>query len=707
MNNVVRYFVFASVLFFLPVVLTGVTGIPPGSDGTGGSSFVVADSDGVNETVRHRKPARYDEDGDTAAVTGWLSDRLSDRLGESTVALEQEEYEQASEYLDDEYYERLEQFVEVTGETDGRNGDDETDGDDITESFETAAEEQERLINRTRQYRETKAEYEAARESGDVDRARELARELEALATDIEEGNETISKRYEILTGETDRDFSAEKATIENTTRSIQQEQETVRKEQFVETELNVSTTSETISFRDPLPVRGEIRTGDGSTVAETDGRILVGNEPVDVETWDNGTVEFEYRPAAEPLSTERLTVQYVPAARSTYLGTETSVPVSIEQTEGEIRNLEVSETAAYNESLSVTGDVVAAERPVDGAVVTVSLGDHDIGRLPVADGHFSESIPVPAAVADGDRTLRVSLPEGRALAPTTAARNVTITETETTLELEAERTNASAVRIAGTLATIDGDGLENQTVGILVDGESADTVTTDENGAISATIALAAETEREITATYDGAETNLEGATETVRLSPLAKSGTDGGFGVPTRASLLAGFGVITLAACLGWWYRSRRESIREPPSWKSTRQRSTVDREPGERSQAMGRVLLENAHTHLANGRSDEAVRACYAAARASFESDIEADRSDSLTHWEFYRQYGTDVGNETFLRELTEAYERAAFMPATVSSEDAERLLETTRHVCDSPGSEPSRNTHTERGAPSNDG
>jgi len=102
---------------------------------------------------------------------------LAAQLGDGAIQLSEGEYELASEYVGEEYRDRLGQYVDVAGQTEGR----------VTRSkFEEAGEQQARLSEAVAEYRETKDEYEAAREAGNEDRARELGRELETLADEIE-----------------------------------------------------------------------------------------------------------------------------------------------------------------------------------------------------------------------------------------------------------------------------------------------------------------------------------------------------------------------------------------------------------------------------------------------------------------------------------------------------------------------------------------
>jgi len=269
-------------LFVVSVAMTGgivMTGSTAAADGDA-VQFVVAQQNATdedqNETTPHRNPDDYAEDGDLESVEGWLSDRLAAQLGDGAIQLSEGEYELASEYVGEEYRDRLGQYVDVAGQTEGESHE---------EQFEEAGEQQARLSEAVAEYRETKDEYEAAREAGNEDRARELGRELETLADEIESLGGSVRERYDEIEAGTGADLSEPDAAIENVTTEIRSEQAIVREQQFTETELSLTPDQETISFLEPLVATGELRTADGASIANEEVRLDVGNHTERVTT--------------------------------------------------------------------------------------------------------------------------------------------------------------------------------------------------------------------------------------------------------------------------------------------------------------------------------------------------------------------------------------------------------------------------------------
>ncbi|RQG96013.1 hypothetical protein [Natrarchaeobius chitinivorans] len=672
------------------VLLAGVTGAVPAvsTSSTEGLVLAQADNSSENVTPRHQNPDEYSSAGDDDELAKWLTEHLDNRLGDSSVALEEGEYEMASEYLDDEYYERVEQYVEITGDTDGIDDiatEDEPDSE-TRSAYLTAAEEQDTLTSLVGQYNETKSEYETARDGSEPERAHDLARELESLTGEIEETSTRAIEQYEFLTEETGSDYTDTIDSIDNTKAAIQEEQAGVRSEQFVDTELVLDPATERASFENPLRVRGEIRAADDSTPSYDGLNITVEDHPVPVQTYENGTFTFEYRPTVEPVAADSLSVQYTPAIETRYVGTETSIPISLEQTELDVAITEQTSTAAYNETLSVSGTATAANQSVDELPVTVRLGGEPVGTTTVENGSFSKQIAVPATVPDGDQPVSVSFePTDRALSTATANGSVTIEETATELDLEAEWTNQSDIRIDGRLVTTDGVGIEGQSIDLEIDGITGETVSTDEDGAIATTVSPSDPTQSvTVSGTYDGSDTNLDHARDEATVAP---AGTDeDGVEFPSTP-VLVGLGgtVFALAVGLVWWIRRRKPD--------ETDERGDRFRDPAVSSPADSTAVaqtrvnstLERATDQLTDDRTDAAVRNCYTAVRDAQQSILETDHVSALTHWEFYHRYRANVDDATSLQTVMEAYERAAFTTDSVSRQEAKAVLEAAHRLC----------------------
>ncbi|UHQ97955.1 Ig-like domain repeat protein [Natrinema zhouii] len=652
-----------------------------------------------NVTTRHANPSEYDESGDLTALEHRLATRMTDTLDEGAIRLREGEYDRAARSLDGSYSELIDQYDEIAAETPNESR---------SELFELAGENQRTVINTVREYHEVKDAYEEARAAGNEERARSLARELENLAATANESSGELRENYDELEAETDRNLSEADTSIEEVNEEIQAQQTTIRETEFVPTSLTVDAEREEISFREPLTGVGRIRTADGRPIGDETIRLEVGNESLRTMTDADGSFTFEYRPTDDRLSTEQLTVEYVPTNGSVFLGSETTVDISIEQAEPTVSNLETTDEVAYGETATVSGDLHVDEVPVDGVSLAVTLGDERLGTVETTNGSFETDVQVPASVAAGERELGVRLNyEDRALAPVTATNDVTVRETDAVMDVSASRLTdeGRTVAVNGTLETVDGTGIAGQPVSLSADGTTLETVTSDPDGSVSATVEIpeeAAVGDVRIVATHDGSGSNLASATaaSTVSFSAANQSW----MGLPAWAVLGLGVGLLAALGLAAFAWRSRARSSQ---SGDQRDPEVTADRpdNPDSRSErsrtATAESLLARGHDSLARGRPDRAVEMGYAAVRHALSGRVDTgDATDALTHWEFYRRSadrgigGSDGDRDSesgdseraLLRRVTEHYERATFDVADVSPEEAEHVLETGRRLCD---------------------
>ncbi|WP_255682128.1 Ig-like domain repeat protein [Natrinema sp. SYSU A 869] len=645
-----------------------------------------------NVTRRHRDPRKYAEDSDLEALESRLMTRMIDDLEEGAITLEDGEYERAARSVDESYIDSLDRYAEIADETAGENYD---------ELFELAGDNQKRIIEAAQRYNETRAEYERARAAGDEERARSLARELETIATSVNESSHELRANYDDLEAETDANLSESDAAIEAVNEDIQAEQATIRETEFVATDLTVDAGREEISFREPLTATGRLRTATGRPIGSETIRLEVGNGSVRTETAADGSFAFEYRPTAEPLSAEQLSIEYVPTNESIYLGSEVAVDVSIEQVEPTVSDLETTTEIAYGETATVGGDLHVDGTPVDGVPLAVTLGDERIGRTETANGSFETDVEVPASIPDGERELGVRLEyEDQALAATAATNDVTVRETEVDVTVSASRVGDTerTVAVDGTLETADGAAVAERPVRLDADGTTLKTVTTDDDGSFTATVEIPDEAARgdgEIVAAHDGSGSNLasDTATSTVAFSVDGRSW----WGLPAWAWLGFGGGLIALlgAAAIAWWSRGR--APRSSPSAGDATTDAVTDPVSDRSGTEIAESVLEHGRDSLSHGRPDRAVELAYAAVRHALSDRIDVSASSSaLTHWEFYRRWDehrddgpdSDGGrsDRALLRTVTERYERATFDIADVSSAEAERVLEAVGQLCD---------------------
>lgn len=661
---------FASALAVVALLLAAATGaVAAGAPADGTYALQDDGNESDNETVRHQDPDEYSEDGDMDELEGWLSGWMNDQLAEGAVELEQGEYDAASEYVDEEYYERLDQYVDVAGETGGESSE---------ESFEEAATEQEEMTDSAREYEETREEYEEARDEGNEQRARELARELEAIADDVEESSEGVRNRYDDLENETGADLGEADEAVESANEDVQESQAEIREAEFEETELELVVEEPAgISFEEPLEVEGEVRTAEGDPIRNEELAFEVGNRTVRTESDGEGGFEFEYRPTTLALSTEELEVTYRPENASAYLGTSENVSVAVEQVEPTIEGLSVPERTAYGEEVTVSGEFAVGDTPVEGVALAVVADGQRIGAVAVEGGEFEGSVELPIGVASGEVELGVAFPhEGRALAPASATGTVTVEETPTELSVSASRVGEDALSVEGSLAS-DPDVVGERTIDLTVDGSTVGTATTNGDGDFAQRVEIPESADGNLTvrASYDGSGTSLAPASATARLA---------GGGGETLAWLpgwlrwagVALAGLLVVGAVMG--ARRYRRSESSPVAGSGAGESGEDDPERRRRETA-ARLALSRAAAELEDD-PEAAMEHCYGAIRHELAARVGGDRA--MTHWEFYRQYSGD--HDDLLRDATESYERAVFGPEGVPRGEVGGLLERAREL-----------------------
>lgn len=684
MNGDVRVVVIGVLLvLWLPVIATGTIGGPS----TPETSSVAAQEStpGDNETVYHRNPTAYDGDPEAAEIDRWLAEEMASGLEVSAGELSERDYDHAREVMGGEFDERLSQYVEIT------------DADDLeaADVFEAVGDDQQALIATLESYDETATEYMEARDDGDDERARELARELEDLAETVDEFEDELQENYEAIDDMTEEDLSESREDLSEIDELVQDGQAEVREEEFVETALEVDLDSENVSALDPLTGSGELRTEDDSTVDDESIQLLVEsdvedddgadvdpeNRTVDAEIDEDGTVEFAYRPTDLPLGTEVLTLEYVPDDESVYLGSETTANVSVEQVESTVSDLEATDEVSYGDNISVEGTVAAGDEPVSDVPLSVTLEGESLGTVTATNGSFEGEFPVPRTITDGEGTMTAAVPfENRTLAGSSTTTEVTVRETDTALSVAADFHENDTVSVDGTFETGDGGPVGNESVLLQIGETPLGSATTDVDGEFDRTMLVPPEAEdgAPLIAAYDGSGSNLadargeatgdlEGtsAWENVRSSPW---------------TWLVAVAAVGLLLAAGWWYRQPPSAPAAPGSQLRTTSRDRSS------SSLPTESFLSHAERLLSEGHPEEAVQASYAAVRRT----LDTDEGSGRTHWEFYRQYRRDGRLEgdqrRLLRDVVEGYERTTFATTDVYRPEAEWILACARQLCD---------------------
>ncbi|MFP9193536.1 hypothetical protein ACLI4Q_18100 [Natrialbaceae archaeon A-CW1-1] len=640
--------------------------------------------DEENETVRHQNPEEYDGGSDPDGLRGWLGDLLATRLQDSTVALSEGQTELAREYVDEEYRDIASQYAEVSSETgDAEQG----------EVFNEAGEDQEELIETMTEYQEVREAYDDAREAGNDLEARQHARELQELAEVIEERSERVDEHYDEIEASTGQDVSESREQVREINQSVQDEQEAITTQQFSETELTLTTEDENISYLNPLNATGELRTADGRAVTNEEIRLDVGGHTEYAETDETGSFDLTHRPRDVPLESDDITVEFVPENQSSYLGSETTVNVSVAQVEPTITDVTATAEGAYGDEITLQGNVAAVGEPVDGVPLSVSLAGQSLGTVEASNGSFEGTIELPRTVPAGDHELEATLDfEEQALAQTTGNTSLTVLETETEITANGTESNGE-IRLAGQLVDADGDGVENETLQIHLEDTPIGSVTTGSEGEFNATVdpPAGAEGETVLSVVYENAETSLASSeAETTILVPDGGDSAGTAVGFPTWVwiglGILGAFGIVAGS----WWYRRSGSPPRPLPANTPTNGRELSP--AAAESAGNTTEYLAQARKTLDGNDPDRAVQYGYAAVRRAFESDFEGDR---LTHREFVdritRQQPKGLGDreETLLREVTTGYERAVFDDETLPRGVAESLLEDAIQLCEGAG------------------
>lgn len=623
-------------------------------------------------TVRHRDPETVDQEGDLAQVSDHLTGKLSQRLGDSAIHLEQDEYDRARSVLGEEYDSDLEKFVTVAGDTDNQ---------EAADSVEEATEQQRTFTNETEQYQNTREQYEQAKQEGDQQRARELARQLDRQAENVTQQGGALLESYESVESQTGTDLTEAKTATENVTRTVERQQAEIRAVEFTETRLQLSADREETSFLEPMTLDGHLHTANGTPVANETITLRVGQQHQQVETDASGEFSTVYRPRTVPLSRTTLAVAYLPDEASPYVGSNASVPMQINpQVTAEIDLDALPETAAYGDRIGVAGTVTAGNRTVAGIPVRVELGEIHVDTVRTdQQGSFDMVQTVPADLQTGEHSVVVAHTQtNRAVAAETSSTPITVTATETTLSSTAEQADEESVVVSGQLQTIDGAGVGGQPIEIRTAETNTTVVETNATGWYSATIPAEPDTTLAVEARFDDPSTNLAPSTATtqITLPPEEREVRE------SLVSFSAVWGIIGLTLIgligLGAWYSRRRRnhhSRQEPiDTPTSTTHTGSVD--------AQSVSLLDSAESVLEED-PNTAVTLAYGALRRALPP--EETTAENLTHWEFYDTY-RDVGADESdsLRRVTERYEQAAYGRGRVDQPTAMHALETARRL-----------------------
>jgi len=693
--------------------------------GAGGVAVADAAEHTTNQTdnrTLHENPEEAAERGDLSSVQNWLGGRMSEihvncaenlSVGESI----------ACERLDEEYPEFLEQYASVERD---RTGEDET-----ARTFEQARDNQSELADETRNFQETYEEYQNAREAGDEERSRRLARELGESAERIEALSDSLNTLFLALESQTGRDFGDALIATNETVEEVLETTAEVQQTEFRPANLTADVDAETASFRRPATVSGRLTNESGVPLADREIRIVVDDRTVaTTETDVLGRYNATYRPVTTTTGPTTVRAVYDPTGAGVYLGTEATAGVDVEADRPSLLTDADVETAAFGDAVPVSGTVTVAAIAAPDVPVSVYLdGERLATGTTDESGDVELEGTVPATVPDGERTLsiRASRP-GTALEPAYENQSITVEETETNLTVDGLLDGEELV-IRGRL-TADGRSVPNQPVSVSVDGEIRKRVRTNGEGAYELRIPreTGATDVWAVTVEYDNPESNLAPASSTDRLRANELEATNGterpGGGVAGQIRQAAsrfeflGFvedlsdgQLIALAVVLlvlvvlgpiaGGYYLYRREDETESEAEDGPTPAvvdvsddaadggtASADAPDGSEAELARGEVLDVARARLGNGNPTEAVEIGYGAVRRELGDGSDPEAADTRTHWEFYRDLEAEIPDEhsRALERLTEAYEQAAFAPRGASHRTARDALEAASECLD---------------------
>lgn len=674
----------------LVAAIGGVAATPGGPDAT------TNESETGNATAPHENPDEVQEEGDDRRVSAYLASRLGDRLTESALAINAGEYERGRGPLDEEYGDLLDQYAAVARDL---------DEEELAERFNLTREQQRSVIGQIEDLEATRAKYQEAVEEGDEERRRELARELLAGAEELNQTAEELDRQYAALGNETEVDFEEAQQAIEDAQLRVGEAAVVIEQREFTATRLAAQTNRTAVSVSEPASVSGRLTTANGTPVANGSIRIRMGADSLSTRTDRNGTFAATYRPLLASTAASNLTVVYEPAESDRYLPATRTVPLSIAgQANTSVTLTKATETAAFDQPVRANGTVQvdgAPEGTIGGIPVVLAVDGRRLATTETGPGgEFSVDGVLPAGVSAGEADIEVAIDRRDvAIERSAATAPLTVRSTSTTLSLNATANDGQNVTVTGALTTNGGGVLGSREVAIAVEGTETEQITTGGDGRYRETVTVPNDVERGesviVTASFDGAGTNLEASTATRQVTLPQPVGANGGGSADAVTentalrSLLVG-GLIVVGALLVIARRSVRRWGRRlgsrlgliaVPMDSTPPNSSTPGNAPAEGADTTADVSEEaassstpfdRAQTALSAGQPDDAVRIAYAAMR----SRLRPSESDAAeTHWEFYRRLEDDANvDRTRLREVTEAYETAAFAADAVSSDTA---------------------------------
>lgn len=663
----------ASLVVALVVVLGTLA--PAGVGAASGASGPGNDTN----VSHHADPASVNSDGDLGRVEGWLSDQLTDQLQKHSVRLSEGQYEAADGLLDDSFQQRLSQYVEVSGETDG--------GEETADVYARIQQNQREVASAAREFESTYDEYRRARDRGDDEAAQNHARDLEQIAERVQRRADNATGGLETIETATGTDTETARERLTDVTENVTRRHTRVRQTTFTETSITAEANSSVAAFNDPVTISGRIRTSRDEPIANKDVTVVVGERAYETSTDGEGRYDVTYRPVAVSRHATAVNVTYRPADDTPYLAASTSAELSIRQVDPGVSVSVEPRTARLGTDLTVAASVSVGNRVVSDLPVTFAVAERDAGGSQANGGVATTNWTIPSDLATGDHEVRATVSTSdAAISQATETTAVTVEEMPTELSLDAE-VQGDAVAIDGQLA-LAADGTratlpESLPVVVSVAGKS-ETVQTDAEGRFSLSIQSPTLEEADgpvtVRAEFEASETNLGPSLidrqVTVGTTDEGDLPLDGG-----TLAAVAGLGLVVLLVVgylLRRWWRGRQSSALAGGDHPERTEPELDDAGMAAAASDVERTdeqWLASARTAMADGDVERAVASAYAAAHGHVTDSLGLE--GVLTPRELLTAAEDDLDPEAreALATLTDVYERVIF--ASEASQDAGEL------------------------------
>ena len=684
--HVRRFAVFATLLLLVSGIAVGVSATTP------------APTEPRNETEpetpsSHQDPTNVTEAGDSQQVARYLSSQLASRLNASALAAGDEEYVEGRMLLGGDYDALLAQYAAVAEDGNAAQ---------TAAQFNLTREQQLEILNRAEQLNQTAAAYQAAVENGDDDRARALARDIVANASELNASTAALNQQYANLESQTNLSFDTAQDSIATNQRRLTQAAGAIASREFSDTNVTVQLGQTNLSATTPTTASGRLTTANGTVVDNATIRVGIGSDTVTTQTDSNGTYTTSYQPLNVSTNASTLTATYVPASAAPFLSSTATTPITVTgQHTASISITNATTSAGFGDRVRVSGDVdlrSVENRSLARLPIVLQIGERELATTSTAPtGSYAINTILPETFAPRKHPVRVVLAtEGRTVAPAVATTQLTVQSTPTELSIETTETETDAqnLTIAGTLTTAGGDPLADQTLQLQLGETPLETIQTDETGQYQTALdrsRIRNQDTRVLTVHFAASESNLEPSTAEQTLSlPVANQNRQLVFVGGALLLLLVGGTLV-----VRWQFTTQWTRIHKWLGWRPAEQEvpaTPVETEPGhtaaadlseDASSADDLSLRDRAQTALNSGDSDVAVQLAYAAFRTQTRGVV--DRSQ--THWEVYDRWcATDLPEASAVHQLTTAYEQAAFASESVSTEAAQAIIDSLPSLTD---------------------